>query len=121
MRGGGIVGVWQLAGAGAAPETLDVTRPPTLETLAPAVAVAGGAGVELELRGVGVHEPECKLLARSGGVHVPVQVTTYLSQVYLNQISQHAPECKLFARPNGAHVPVQLTEYYRINAKTSYA
>lgn len=75
VRGGGIVGVWQLAGAGAAPETLDVTRPPTLETLAPAVAVAGGAGVELELCGVGVHEPECKLLARSGGAHVPVQVT----------------------------------------------
>ena len=76
VRGGGIAGVWQLAGVSAAPPTLGVAPPPAVEALNPAVALAGGGGVELELAGEGLHEGDVRLLARAGSAYVPVQVMT---------------------------------------------
>lgn len=74
MRGGGIAGVWQLAGVSSAPPTLGVAPPPAVEALNPAAALAGGSGAEVELLGEGLHEGDVRLLARAGSVYVPVQV-----------------------------------------------
>ncbi|KAK9824970.1 hypothetical protein WJX81_000184 [Elliptochloris bilobata] len=73
VRGGGIAGVWQLAGAGTAPATLGFAPPPAVEAVNPAVALAGGAGAEVELHGKGLHEPDVRLLARTDGAYVPAQ------------------------------------------------
>lgn len=77
MRGGGIAGVWQLAGVSAAPPTLGVAPPPAVEALNPAATLAGGGGAEFELAGEGLHEGDVRLLARAGSAYVPVQVMTF--------------------------------------------
>ncbi len=74
VRDGGVAGAWHLAGAGAASAGLGVAQPPVLETLSPAIVVAGGGGPAVELGGAGLHEPDCALLARASGGHVALQV-----------------------------------------------
>jgi len=81
VRDGGVAGAWHLAGAGATAAGLGVAQPPALETLTPAVAAAGGGGAAVELRGVGLHEPDCVLLARASGGHVPIQALAQQTHV----------------------------------------
>ena len=76
VRGGGIAGVWQLAGESAAPATLGVAPPPAVEALNPAATLAGGGGVDIEVHGEGLHEGDVRLLARAGSTYVAVQVMT---------------------------------------------